>query len=423
MGFIKAFAGAISSTYADQWKEYFTPKKGVSATAAIFQAVPQAGNGENYKGNSNVITNGSKIVVPEGTALVTLQDGQITGFIAESGGYEFKSDDPNSKSFFAGEGAFAQVFSSTWEKFKYGGTPATQQLAFYVNLKEISGIRFGTQTPIQWNDSCFGTKVGAMMRGTYSIKIEDPILFIKQFLPIEYTSPNAKEYDFNDINDSTNALLDEFTSSLSAGITNLSMTAAQMQIDTYDYISSNRLEFAKEMNTVLDSMYGWRTNRGLQISNISIQMEYDEKTKELQSTLQQDDLEIRKAQKMAAVYSNNMAGAMAAASGEAMKNAAGNENGAMMGFMGMNMAQNTGNSMLGAVANMQQPMMNQQMMNQPMMNQQVAPQPVQTEQTPVATPQVNEDPTEKLLNAKKLLDAGAISQEEYDQLKAKYLGI
>ena len=82
MGFIKAFTGAISSTFADQWKDYYVPLADVPSTAAVFQAVPQSqnnGRGENYKGNENIISNGSKIVVPEGTALITLQDGSITG--------------------------------------------------------------------------------------------------------------------------------------------------------------------------------------------------------------------------------------------------------------------------------------------------------------------------------------------------------
>ena len=40
---------------------------------------------------------------------------------------------------------------------------------------------------------------------------------------------------------------------------------------------------------------------------------------------------------------------MAEASAEAMKSAASNSNGAMMGFMGMNMAQNSGATMMGAI--------------------------------------------------------------------------
>ena len=107
MGFIKAFTGALSGTFADQWKDFYGPRQGVPATAALFQAVPQstnAGIGENTKGSENIITNGSKIIVPEGMALITLQDGQITGLITEAGGFIYTSDDPNSKSLFAGDG-------------------------------------------------------------------------------------------------------------------------------------------------------------------------------------------------------------------------------------------------------------------------------------------------------------------------------
>ena len=73
MGFIKAFAGAIGGTLADQWKDFYGPMQGVPATAALFPAVPQgtnAGRGSNTKGSDNIISNGSKIIVPEGTVFV-----------------------------------------------------------------------------------------------------------------------------------------------------------------------------------------------------------------------------------------------------------------------------------------------------------------------------------------------------------------
>ena len=115
---------------------------------------------------------------------------------------------------------------------------------------------------------------------------------------------------------------------------------------------------------------------------------------------QANDVEIRKAARMGQVYANNMPGMMAAASGEAMKTAAGNEAGAMMGFMGMNMAQNTGANMLGAVANMQQAA------------------PAQPAAAPAA-----DDPYQKLAEAKKALDSGLITQEDFDKLKAQLLGL
>lgn len=162
MGFIQAFKGSLGGTFADQWKDFYGPAQGVSATAAVFPGYPMGVNnkrGENYKGNENVITNGSKVIVPEGTALITIQDGAITNIITEVGGYEYNTDDPNSKSIIAGDGVMGSIVKSSWEKFKFGGIPATNQLLFYVNLKEIPNNRFGTQSEIYWDDAFFGTQV------------------------------------------------------------------------------------------------------------------------------------------------------------------------------------------------------------------------------------------------------------------------
>ena len=121
MGFIKAFSGALSGAFADQWKDFYEPRGDISATCALFSATLHsinAGRGENYKGSNNIITNGSKIIVPEGVALLTMQDGQITGFITEAGGFEFRSNDVNSRSIFAGDGVLASTFGQSFERFK-----------------------------------------------------------------------------------------------------------------------------------------------------------------------------------------------------------------------------------------------------------------------------------------------------------------
>ena len=194
MGFIKAFTGALGGTFADEWKDFYVPRGNVPATAAIFGAEKKgtdAGRGENTKGSENIITNGSKIVVPEGTALITLQDGAITGCITEPGGFIFQSNDQNSQSFLAGNGIISSTLKTSWERFKFGGIPAAEQIAIYVNLKEIPGNMFGTQSEIYWDDAYMNSQVGAITRGTYSLKIVDPILFVKNFVPADYLRPNA----------------------------------------------------------------------------------------------------------------------------------------------------------------------------------------------------------------------------------------
>ncbi len=144
MGFIQAFVGALGGTLADQWKDFLVPPQGLAPTAAIFPAVAQgqnAGRGSNVRGSENIITNGSKIIVPEGTGVLTFQDGHITGFIAQPGGYEWQSSDPNSKSIFAGDGFVSPLITQSWERFKFGGQPGSQQLVFYVNLREMKQVK------------------------------------------------------------------------------------------------------------------------------------------------------------------------------------------------------------------------------------------------------------------------------------------
>ena len=180
--------------FADQWKDFLTAPAGLAPTAALFPAVPQgqnAGRGSNTQGSQNIISNGSRIVVPEGYGLLTFQDGQLTALVAEPGGYIWNSDDPNSQSLFAGGGIFASTLEMSWERFKFGGQPGSQQLAFYVNLKEIPNNRFGTQSEIYWDDAYLGAQVGAITRGSYSLRIVDPVLFVKQFVPLTYSAPTV----------------------------------------------------------------------------------------------------------------------------------------------------------------------------------------------------------------------------------------
>ena len=89
MGLLQAVKGAVGGTLGDQWKDFYTVPDGLPATAALFAAVPRgtnAGRGSNTSASSNIISNGSKIVVRDGYGLLRFQDGKIAGLVAEPGG-------------------------------------------------------------------------------------------------------------------------------------------------------------------------------------------------------------------------------------------------------------------------------------------------------------------------------------------------
>lgn len=382
MGFIKAFTGALGGAFADQWKDFYVPMQGVPATAAIFPAVPQgtnAGRGSNTKGSENIITNGSKIVVPEGTALITLQDGAITGCITEPGGFIFTSDDPNAKSMFSGDGIIASTLGQSWERFKFGGQPSSEQSAFYVNLREIPNNRFGTQSEIYWDDAYLNAQVGAITRGTYTLKIVDPMLFIKNFVPMNYLS-DGEVFDFADMdNDAGAQLFNEVVSSLSAAFSNYTNDPSKGNRITK--IQGDQIGFAKSLSQAVEEGYSWKTDRGLEIVKVAIQaIEYDEDTKKLLS-------DVKKADALSGARGNSfMQQSVARGFQAAGENGGGT---AGMAFMGMGM-----NAVGGAMGGLQQP---------------------------VQQPQ--EDPMEKLKKYKEMLDAGLITQEDYDEQKKKLLGV
>ena len=292
MGFIKAFAGALGGTFADQWKDFYIPNSNISGTVALTEAVPQGQNaqrGSNTKGSTNIISNGSKIIVPEGMALLTFQDGALTGFIAEPGGFEYRSDDINSKSFFGGDEVMASITSSTWERFKFGGQPGSQQLAYYVNLKEIPNNRFGTQSEIYWDDAYLGAQVGALTRGTYTLKIVDPILFVKNFVPTQYLQPNGPSFDFADLNNDAGVqLFNEVVSSLSQAFS--LYTNDPSKGNRITKIQADQIGFAQSLSDAVEDGYGWRVDRGLEIIKVAIvAIEYDEDTKNLLSDVKKAD--------------------------------------------------------------------------------------------------------------------------------------
>ena len=383
MGFIQAFKGAIGGTFADQWKDYLVPMSGVPATAGIYPAVPQGtnnGRGSNTKGSNNIISNGSKILVPEGMALITMDQGAITGCITEPGGFTFTSDDPNAKSIFSGDSIIDSLVKQSWERFKFGGQPGSNQSAFYVNLKEIPNNKFGTQSEIYWDDAFLGTQVGAMTRGTYTLKIVDPILFIKGYVPAQYLRAGAPVFDFADMdNDAGAQLFNEVVGSLSAAFSNYTNDPSKGNRITK--IQGDQIGFAQSLSQAVEDAYQWKSDRGLEIVKVAIQaIEYDEDTKVLLS-------DVKKADALSGARGNSF---MQQSVARGMQAAGENGGASGMAFMGMGV-----NAVGGAIGGLQQPVEKKEEV----------------------------DPMEELSKYKKMLDAGLITQEDYDAKKKQLLGV
>ena len=392
MGLIQAAVGSVSGMLADQWKDFYTVPNDLPPTAALFAAVPRgtyAGRGVNTKGSSNIITNGSRIVVPEGYGLLLLQDGAITGFASQAGAYEWKSDDVQSQSIFTGGGVMDALIKQSWERFKFGGQPGAQQAAFFVSLKELPNNRFGTQSEIYWDDRYLNAQVGAITRGTYTLKIVDPILFVQRFVPASYLQ-SGLVFDFTDMdNDAASQLFNEVVGSLAPALSLYTNDPAKGNRITR--IQQDSIGFAQSLSAVVEQNYQWKSDRGLEIVKTAIiAIEYDASTKELLKTVQRADA------LLGARGNSNLQASVAAG----MQSAG--ENAGVGGLMGMGIAAGG----LGGLAGLQQP---------------VAAAPTPAPAAPSATEQ--DDVIARLTRAKQMLDAGLITQADYDAAKAKALGL
>lgn len=383
MGLIQAATGAVVGTFTDQWTDFFTVPLGLSSTTALMPAVRKvanAGRGGNLSASDDVISNGSKFIVPEGYALILMQDGAFTAYTSEPGAYEWYVEDLNSQSIFAGDGLVRPLILQTWERFKFGGQPSSQQRGYFVSQQELSNNKFGTASEIYWDDTYLNAQVGAVARGSYTLRIADPLLFLRNFVPAKYVQ-GGELFDFTDItNAAATQLFNEVVSSLASALSIYSN--APEANNRMSRIQQDVVGFGKSLSSAVEDNFKWRTERGLEIvSTALIAIEYDDASRELLKTVQRADA-------LSGSRGNSNLQASLAAGFEA----AGETEGAA-GILGLGFA-------AGAVGvgSLQQPV------------------------TPTASASV-EDSVAILTKYKQMLDLDLISQADYDAAKAKLLGL
>lgn len=323
MGLIKAGIGALGGTLADQWKEFFYCDSLDKDIMVVKGQKRTSGRSSNTKGSDNIISNGSGIAVADGQCMIIVEQGKIVEVCAEPG--EFTYDTSTEPSIFSGSlgESIKQTFMTIGKRFTYGGDTGKDQRVYYFNTKELIDNKFGTPNPIPFRvvDRNIGLDIDVSVRcsGVYSYKIVNPLLF--------YTNVCGNiesEYTRNEIE---GQLKTEFISALQPAFAKIS----EMEVRP-SAIPGHAEELSEAMNQALTKK--WTELRGLAVVSIAMNP----------ITLPEEDAEmIKTAQKSAIMRDPSMAAAtLVGAQADAMKAAASNENGAMMGFMGMGMATQAG---------------------------------------------------------------------------------
>ena len=323
MGLIKAALGAAGGVMADQWKEFFVCDSLPNDVLMRKGQKKTTGRSSNYKGDENIITSGSGIVVADGQCMIIVEQGKVVEICAEPG--EFTYDASTEPSIFSGSfgESVKATFKNIGKRFTYGGEAPKDQRVYYFNTKEIRDNKFGTPNPFEFEIAnkrlnLYRT-VEVRCNGVYSYKITDPLLFYTGICGNATYEFTREELD--------GQLKAEFIDALQPAFAELSALELRPA-----QIPAHTAELKNAVNNALKTT--WTEGRGISVHSIAL------------NPIKLNDADRAKIQQLEdamAMGSNPfmMAGREADARAAAMEAAASNPNGAMMGFMGMNAAMGT----------------------------------------------------------------------------------
>lgn len=322
MGLIKATKGAIESTLKDQWKEVIRCEDMTNNILMMKKTTP-----------TGVISNGSIIIVEPGQCAIIYDNGKVVDAIAEEGEYVF--DTSSTPSFFAGQ--FGETFKEMWERFTYNGASSKEQSVFFFNTKEILENRFGTATPIPFQDwshplinemtnSISPLRLEIKCFGKYTFKISNPAVFMSEM------SGTSDMYTKTELTEQIKAemigILQNLINELGNSVHKIPVLELPSQTD--------------EIKEIIDEREWDQPIRKRGLSLVSFTIESVTLTDESEEKI--DNYE----------YSTNsylQKGRMVDAYSNAIENAASNSQGALNGMMGVGIVNMTSDGILKDAAN------------------------------------------------------------------------
>jgi membrane protease subunit (stomatin/prohibitin family) len=328
MGLIRAAAGAVSGAFAEQWKEAISCPAMDNKTMLRNGTRMNAGQGSNTKGNPNIITNGSAIMVGENLCMLTIDNGKITNIVTEPGRYIL--DNSSAPSIFAGQ--IKDSIKDVLSRFTFGGVPSTEQKVIYINMQQLPGIKFGTGAPMPYPDPRYNTTVNLRFFGTFEIQIQDAEMAVRFYQQVGSKGSAAGDMSVISVFDSEQ-YKNEFLQSMMMALNMLSAQGV-----SYGEISRQLIPLTKNVQECTRD--NW-LERGFMVTNIGMGPVTlcDESKELLKDRLKADTMlggDVQRAM---------MVGGVA----RGIEAAGSNEGGSMMAFAGMGMGMNMAGNVLGGM--------------------------------------------------------------------------
>ena len=388
MGILDAAFDAFSGTLADQWKDIVTVGEFDERTAVAPGVRKRSNEGYGYnQGQSNILSNGSIIYVPENTAAFIFSQSGIENVITRPGGYEYRNGqlsvfDKQSRD---ESGIVKTLFNQTAQRIGFSGMSADDKRVSFVNLRELRGIKFGTRGPLAYNDLYYETDLEVYAYGLFSIKIVEPVAFVRNFLPA-----NVGSYSFNDL-ESRSQLVAEFLHSFIVALNSLSTECRISQLP------SQAGKIADQIRSEGENAGTWRQRFGIELCGVAIEnIEFSDDSRELVHSYSEKKMSVRAYEGVSAQAGNMAAQQMIA---EGVRENGLGDGGNMLFGLGLAGSLNPQNASQATGATV----------------------PGQSSDAKL-TPSVD-DQVETLKKLKELVDMGILTPEEFAAKKKQLLGL
>lgn len=388
MGILDAAFDAFSGTLADQWKDVVTVGEFDERTAVAPGVRKRSNEGYGYnQGQGNILSNGSIIYVPENTAAFIFSQSGIEDVITRPGGYEYRDGqlsvfDKQSRD---ESGIVKTLFNQTAQRIGFSGMSADDKRVSFVNLRELRGIKFGTRGPLAYNDLYYETDLEVYAYGLFSVKIVEPVAFVRNFLPV-----NVGSYSFNDL-ESRSQLVAEFLHSFIVVLNSLSTEYRISQLP------SQAGKIADQIRLEGENAGTWRERFGIELCGVAIEnIEFSDDSRELVRGYSEKKMSVRAYEGVSAQAGNMAAQQMIA---EGVRENGLGDGGNMLFGLGLAGSLNPQNASQATGAT-------------------VPAQDVDTKSTPSIDDQV-----ETLKKLKELVDVGILTPEEFAAKKKQLLGL